>query len=50
VNEPVTIPSEKSKPNRTLILFIWLFLGGVIGAGIVFGQGFIEPLKKKWME
>jgi len=48
--EPVTVPSEKSKPNRLMILFIWFFLGGVVGAGTVFGHGFIEPLKKKWME
>ncbi|MCX6222394.1 MAG: Wzz/FepE/Etk N-terminal domain-containing protein [Bacteroidia bacterium] len=48
--EPVTVPSEKSKPNKPMILFIWLFFGGVIGTGIVFGKGFIEPLKKKWME
>jgi hypothetical protein len=33
-----------------MILFIWLFLGGVIGTGWVFGKDFIEPLKKKWME
>jgi len=33
-----------------MILFIWLFLGGVIGTGVVFGKGFIEPIKKKWKE
>jgi len=48
--EPVSVPTKKSKPNRPMILFIWLFLGGVIGTGIVFGKGFIEPLKKKWKE
>lgn len=50
VIEPVTIPSEKSKPNRPLILFIWLFMGGILGSGIVLAQGFIEPLKQKWNE
>jgi uncharacterized protein involved in exopolysaccharide biosynthesis len=48
--EPVSVPTKKSKPNRPLIMVIWLFLGGVIGTGVVFGKGFIEPLKKKWGE
>ena len=48
--EPVSVPTKKSKPNRPMILFIWLFLGGIIGTGIVFGKGFIEPLKNKWLE
>jgi len=48
--EPVSVPTKKSKPNRPMILFIWLFLGGVIGTGVVFGKGFIEPIKKKWRE
>jgi uncharacterized protein involved in exopolysaccharide biosynthesis len=48
--EPVSVPTKKSKPNRPMILFIWLFLGGVVGIGIVFGKGFIEPLKNKWIE
>jgi uncharacterized protein involved in exopolysaccharide biosynthesis len=46
--EPVSVPTKKSKPNRQMILFIWLFLGGIAGTGIVFGKGFIEPLKNKW--
>jgi len=48
--EPVSVPTKKSKPNRPMILFIWLFLGGVVGTGFVFGKGFIEPLKTKWKE
>ena len=48
--EPVSVPTKKAKPNRPMILFIWLFLGGVIGTGIVFGKGFIGPMKKKWNE
>ena len=48
--EPVSVPTKKSKPNRPMILFIWLFLGGVAGTGIVFGKGFIEPLKTRWQE
>jgi len=48
--KPVTVPSEKSKPNRPMILFIWIFLGGVIGTGIVFGRGFFHQIKKNWNE
>ncbi|MEI7423458.1 MAG: Wzz/FepE/Etk N-terminal domain-containing protein [Prolixibacteraceae bacterium] len=48
--EPVSVPTIKSNPNRPMILFIWLFLGCFAGTGIVFGKGFIGPLKNKWME
>ena len=48
--EPVSVPLEKSKPNRPLILLTWIFVGGIIGTGIVFGKGFIAGAKKKWKE
>jgi uncharacterized protein involved in exopolysaccharide biosynthesis len=48
--EPVTIPTEKSKPDRLLILILWIFLGGIVGVGIVFGKGFKGDLKKKWKQ
>jgi len=48
--QPVTIPSEKSKPNKPMILFIWVFLGGIVGIGIIFGKGFMADVKKKWQE
>jgi hypothetical protein len=48
--EPVSVPTKKSKPNRPMILFIWIFLGGAIGTAILFGKDFIEPLKNKWKE
>jgi len=48
--KPVTVPSIKSKPNRPMILFIWIFLGGVVGTGIVFGKGFFLSVKEKWNE
>ena len=34
--QPASVPLEKSKPNRMMILFTWCFLGGGIGVGIVF--------------
>lgn len=48
--EPVSVPVEKSKPNRPMILIIWIFMSGIIGTGIVFGKGFFANVKKKWKE
>lgn len=50
VIEPISIPTEKSKPNRTMILLVWLFLGGVIGVGVVFSRMFFASIKKQWNE
>jgi uncharacterized protein involved in exopolysaccharide biosynthesis len=48
VIEPVRVPIEKSKPNRPLILLIWIFLGGVAGVGLIFGREFFTSVKEKW--
>jgi uncharacterized protein involved in exopolysaccharide biosynthesis len=48
--KPVTVPIEKSKPNRPLILIIWTFLGGVIAIGWIFGKQFLATVKTKWNE
>lgn len=45
--EPVSVPAEKSKPRRAMILAIWLFLGGVVGVGVVLGREFIKNIKEK---
>jgi uncharacterized protein involved in exopolysaccharide biosynthesis len=50
VVKPVTVPLEKSKPNRPMILIIWTFLGGVIGIGWIFGKQFLQTIKTKWNE
>ena len=47
VNPPV-VPSERSKPKRSMIVFIWLILGGMIGAITILGRGFIKSLKESW--
>ncbi len=47
VIEPVSVPTEKSKPKRALILVIWLFLGFVLGVGVVFGREFLRNLKEQ---
>jgi len=48
--EPVSIPSEKSKPSRPQIVIIWIFLGGIIGLAFVYGKQFVSELKLKWNE
>jgi hypothetical protein len=48
VLKPVSVPIEKSKPNRPLILIIWTLLGGIIGIGMVFGKVFLGSVKKQW--
>jgi len=48
--EPISVPTKRSKPNRPMILFIWLFLGGVIGTGVVFGRDYYGTIKKQWNE
>jgi len=48
--EPVTVPTERSKPSRAKILVIWVFLGGVLGVGVVYGKSLIQGLRKKWEE
>lgn len=48
--KPVTVPLEKTKPNRPMILIIWTFLGGVIGIGWIFGKQFLATIKIKWKE
>lgn len=48
--EPVTVPTEKSKPKKAMIVTIWLFLGGIAGTGIVFGREYLGGIKEKWNE
>ena len=59
--KPVVVPFKKSKPQKVKILFIWCFLGGMFGCGVILGgdwlreQGidhklldkFIGPVEKK---
>ncbi len=48
VIEPVSVPIEKSKPKRAIILVIWTFLGGIVGVGIVFGREFLGSIQEQW--
>ena len=51
VVEPVQIPLEKSKPQRAKILFVWCFLGGVVGCGLILGSDWLLELgiESKWL-
>jgi uncharacterized protein involved in exopolysaccharide biosynthesis len=50
VIEPVSIPYDKSKPKRGLILIIWTFLGGIIGIVTVFAKYYWFLTKDQWVE
>ena len=39
---PVTVPYNKSKPQRSKILFVWCFMGAVLGAGVILGGDWIK--------
>jgi uncharacterized protein involved in exopolysaccharide biosynthesis len=46
--EPVTIPTEDAGPSGLKTLFVWMFLGVLIGGGLVYGKTFRASLKDKW--
>ena len=50
VIEPITVPNARSKPNRKQIVFIWIFLGGAVGVGWVFGKIYLLKIKKQWVQ
>ena len=46
VIEPVSIPLDRTKPKRGIIIAVWSFLGIVIGVGLIFVKDFISNIKK----
>ncbi|MFV0345095.1 MAG: Wzz/FepE/Etk N-terminal domain-containing protein [Bacteroidales bacterium] len=48
--EPVSVPKFPSKPNKMLIIIIFIFLGGVLSVGFVFLQSFLSKAKERWKE
>lgn len=52
VVEPVQVPLERSKPQRVKILFMWCFLGGVLGCGLILGCDWLreQGFKNKWVD
>ena len=45
VVQPVQVPDKKSGPKRSLILLIWIFLGGILSCGWILVE---KPMKKIW--
>ncbi|QDH81251.1 exopolysaccharide biosynthesis protein [Echinicola soli] len=50
VIQPVTVPAEKSAPNRSLILVMFTILGVVVAIGLVFVGEFLTNIRKKMNE
>ena len=48
--EPVSIPLDKSKPNKGIIIAIWSFLGIILGIAVIFGKDFLKNIKNKSQE
>lgn len=48
VVEPVAVPTEDAGPSGAKTLAIWVFLGLVIGGGIVYGKTALSSMKTKW--
>jgi len=46
--QPVCVPMARTKPNKPMILVIWLVLGVIVGAGWVFGRQYFKEVQKKW--
>ena len=52
--EPVTVPNERSKPQRGLICVAFTFLGGILGVGLVLALPFLAQISghkrlAKWL-
>ncbi|CAM1370252.1 conserved hypothetical protein [Tenacibaculum litoreum] len=47
VIEPVSVPVEKSKPKRILIIVVWGILGVFVGIAIVFFRKWIKKIREK---
>jgi len=46
--EPVAVPTEDAGPSGLKTLLVWMFLGVLIGGGLVYGKTFRASLKDKW--
>ncbi|MCG8483482.1 MAG: Wzz/FepE/Etk N-terminal domain-containing protein [Clostridia bacterium] len=50
VIEPVTIPYEKSAPNRMLLIVLFSFIGVIAGFIYVFSKDFISTIRKQFQK
>jgi hypothetical protein len=46
--KPVSVPTEKSKPNRPYIIAVFIFIGFVVGTVIVLGGDYANQVRSKW--
>lgn len=47
--KPVSVPTEKSKPNRPYILAIFAFIGFIAGTAVVLGRDYMDLIRMKWL-
>lgn len=40
--KPVAVPFQRSKPQKAKILFVWCFLGGALGCGLILGRDWLQ--------
>jgi uncharacterized protein involved in exopolysaccharide biosynthesis len=45
--EPVSVPLERSKPKRTMMVVIWTFLGGIFSVGWVLVKSPVQQIIKE---
>ncbi|MDG1823462.1 MAG: GNVR domain-containing protein [Flavobacteriaceae bacterium] len=45
--EPVSVPLERSKPKRTMMVVVWTFLGGVFSVGWVLVKSPVQQIIKE---
>jgi uncharacterized protein involved in exopolysaccharide biosynthesis len=47
--EPISVPTERFKPKRKQILFLWIFIGVIISVCRIFGRVYFEKVKENWI-
>lgn len=50
VLEPAVVPQLRTKPQRAVILVLWIFVGLITGIGLVFSKHYLANVRKKWKE
>ncbi len=50
VIKPVTVPSKDSGRSGMMTLITWIFLGGIVSIGWIFGKQFMATIKERWNE
>lgn len=49
VIQPVSVPIDKSAPNRPFILVVFTLFGIIVGIGLVFSSEFLKGFKTRWI-